>query len=83
MTKPKISVGDIVHVVFWDHCENFGDAMQFEVFGQVNRITRKADIIHSWQYHDPIQRANDRSPADNEHTFAIVKKAVDSIKRLK
>jgi len=79
----KPQVDDIVHVVFWDHAENFHDAMQFEAFGQIRRITRKAYIIHAWQYHDPIQRAADKGAEDNEHTFAIVKRAVDSIRRLK
>ena len=79
--KPEI--GDFVHVVFWDHCENFDDAMQFEVIGQLTSMTRQAYIIHCWKYHDSVQRAADKHADENENKFAIVKKAVESIKRLK
>jgi hypothetical protein len=79
--RPK--QGDIVHVVFWDHSENFEDAMQFEVFGQIRRITRKAYIINTWQYHDPLQRAADKDAEANENTFCIVRKAIDSVRKLK
>jgi hypothetical protein len=79
--RPK--QGDIVHVVFWDHSECFEDAMQFEVFGKIARITPKAYIIGTWQYYDPLQRAADKNPESNENHFCIVKKAVDSIRQLK
>ena len=81
--KYNPQVGHIVHVVFWDHCENFHDAMQFEAIGRITSMTRKAYIIHTWQYHNPIQRAADKNADDNENSFAIVKRAVDSITRLK
>ena len=81
--KPEIAIGDFVHIVCWDHAENFHDAMQFEVVGQITAITRKAYIISTWQYHDPIQRAADRNADENEHKFAIVRSAIDSIRKLK
>lgn len=83
MKKPKITTGDIVQIVFYDHCENFHDAMKFEVIGKVTAITKKAYQIHTWMYHDQIQRAQDRNADDNENCFAIVKSAIESIRKLK
>ena len=79
--QPK--VGDFVKMVFVDHCENFYDAMQFEAYGKITKITKKAYVIYTWQYHDPIQRAKDHDPDKNENCFCIVKKAVESIKIFK
>ena len=81
--KQKVKVGDIVHCVFWDHAENFHDGMQFEVIGKITSSTRKAWIVHTWFYHDPVQRAADHNAKDNENSFAIVKSAIESIRKLK
>lgn len=78
----KPSVGDFIHIVFWDHCENFHDAMQFEVVGLLKALTPKAYIVKCWYYHDEAQRAADANADQNEHCFAIVKSAVDSIRVL-
>ena len=83
MTKVRVKVGDIVEVVFWDHAENSHDGMQFVCYGKITGSTRKAWIIHSWMYQDPIQRAGDSNVKDNENSFAIVKSAIDSIRKLK
>lgn len=83
MRKYRPAVGDIVHVIFWDHCENFHDAMQFEAYGKITSITKKAYLVHTWQYSDPLQRATDKDPESNENWFAIVKSAIVSIRRLK
>ena len=85
MTKvrQKIGIGDIVEIVFWDHAENFHDGMQFVCYGKITGSTHKAWIIHSWQYHDPLQRAADSNFKDNENCFAIVKSTIDSIRKLK
>jgi aryl-alcohol dehydrogenase-like predicted oxidoreductase len=82
-SKSGPSVGDFVHIIFWDHAENYHDGMQFEVVGKLIQMTSKAYIIHTWYYHDPIQKAKDSNADENEHKFAIVKKAVDSIRTLK
>lgn len=82
-SKPRIKVGDIVHVVFWDHAENSSDGMLFECYGKITASTRKCWIIHFWQYHDLLQRAADKNADDNETCFAIVKSAIDSIRKLK
>ena len=79
--RPKI--GDVVHIVFWDHCENFNDAMQFEAYGKITAITPKAYVLHTWLYYDPLQRAKDSDPDKNENCFCIVKRAIDSIKIFK
>ena len=71
-----------MHIVFWDHSECFEDAMQFEAFGQLKKITKKAYIINTWQYKDPLQRASDRSPEENENSFCIVKSTIDTIRAL-
>ena len=78
--KPKI--GDLVHITFLDHAENSKDALLFEVFGRLYKITRKAYLVRSWGYKDEIDRAVD-SNTDNEHTYAIVKSAVESIRILR
>ena len=83
MSKYIPKTGDVVHIVFWDHSENFSDAMQFEIFGKIIEITRVAYIIATWRYHDPIQKAADKNSDENENKFAIVKKAIDSIRPLK
>ncbi len=78
----RIRVNDVVHVVFWDHCADFHDAMQFECFGRVQKITKKAYVIATWAYVNPDQRLLDPHPEANENVFCIVKRAVDSIKVL-
>ena len=83
MRKKPIKVGDVIYAVFWDHCENFTDAMQFEAYGKVTKITKKAYIIHTWMYHNPVQRATDNNASTNENCFAIVRSTIDSIKVLK
>lgn len=82
MPVKKPSVGDIVSVVFLDHAENSRDAIRFEVIGRVSSITRAAYMIRVWGYIDDIDRASDNNPS-NEHWFAIVKSAIESIKVLK
>ncbi len=83
MRKKPIKVGDVIHAVFWDHCENCSDAMQFEAYGKVTKITKKAYIIHTWMYYNPVQKAADSNASANENCFAIVRKAIDSIRVLK
>ena len=83
MKSKRPSVGDVVHVIFWDHAENFHDAMRFEAYGKITKITPIAYIIHSWVYNDPVQRAADSDPKSNENSFAIVKRAIESIRILK
>lgn len=80
---PKLKVGDVVHIIFWDHCENFDDAMKFEVYGRITKITKMAYIIHTWIYSDPLQKVADSNHASNENSFAIVKKAIESIRVIK
>ena len=78
--RPK--VGDLVEVQFWDHAEQSKDALLFEVFGRIAGITRKAYIIRAWGYVLDIDRAGDGNP-ENENSYAIVKRAIDSIRILK
>jgi len=82
MTKAKLKVGDVVHITFLDHAENSKDVLLFEVFGRIYKITRKAFCVRSWGYVTDVDRAGD-SNTDNEHTYAIVKSAVDSIRILR
>ena len=82
MPPKRPVVGNIVEVVFWDHAENSKDALLFEVFGRLIEITKKAYIIKSWGYVKDVDRAGD-SNTENESKYAIVKKAVDSIRVLK
>lgn len=79
----KIKVGDLVDIEFLDHAEDAKDAMTFRLCGEVHKITRTSYIIYTWRYTNPIDRAEDSNSKDNENSFAIVKKAVLSIKKLK
>lgn len=83
MAAKKPVIGNIVHIVFWDHCENFHDAMKFEAYGKLTSITPQAYIIHTWVYNDSLQRASDNNSKENENSFAIVKKAIESIRILR
>ena len=83
MKAKKPGIGDVVHIVFYDHCENFSDAMKFDAYGKITDMTQVAYILHTWVYNDPIQRAMDKNADENESSFAIVKKAVESIRVLK
>jgi len=80
VTKPKI--GDIVHIVFWDHAQDAKDAMQFEMFGRITDITKKAYKIHYWRYVNDVDRVADGNTKENEDCYCIVKAAIDSIKKL-
>ncbi len=80
--KQKINVGDIVHVTFLDHAENSKKAMLFEAIGRVTKITRQEYILHFWSYVNEIDRAVDDNK-DNENYWAIVRKAILSIRKLK
>ena len=82
MPKKRPVVGDIVEVIFWDHAENSKDALLFEVLGRLIGSTRKAYIIRAWGYINDVDRAGDGNP-DNENSYAIVKRAVDSIRIIK
>ena len=75
-------VGDLIQVGFWDHAEGSDDVLRFEVIGRVYKITRRAYCVRSWGYINDVDRAGD-SNSDNETTYAIVKRAIDSIRILK
>lgn len=83
MASKRPQIGDLIHVVFWDHAENFHDAIRFEVVGKITSITRRAYVVHTWMYSDPIDRAKDTNLDANENCFCIVKRAIDSIRILK
>ena len=76
------SVGDVVVITFWDHAENSKDALKFEAIGRITGSTRMAYSVRCWGYVDDVDRAGD-SNTDNENHYAIVKKAIESIKVLK
>ena len=82
MTPKRPVIGDLVICTFWDHAENSKDALLFEVVGRLFGVTKKAYKIKSWGYVREVDRAGDGNP-DNENSYAIVKRAVDSIRVLK
>ena len=79
----KSEVGDIVRIVFLDHAQGSEDSLRFEVFGRLDKITKSSYIVTSWRYVDDIDRVKDHNVRHNEETFAIVKKAVESIQSLR
>jgi len=80
--KDVIQKGDLVQITFLDHCENSNDALEFIIWGRIDRITRTAYIIASWVYNDPVEQAKDTN-TDNENYYVIVRKAITNIKKLK
>ena len=80
--KQKFKLGDIVHVTFLDHAENSKKAMLFEAIGRITKITRQEYVLHFWSYINEIDRAVDDNK-DNENCFAIVRRAILSIRKLK
>ena len=82
MPAKRPTIGDLVEIIFWDHAEQSKDALLFEVYGRISNITKKAYIIRAWGYVKEVDRAGDGN-IDNENTYAIVKRAIDSIRVLK
>ena len=79
----KLEVGDLVDIEFLDHAEDSKDCLHFKLCGEILDITKSAYIIATWRYACAIQRAEDDNNKENENRFAIVKKAIVSIKKLK
>lgn len=75
------AIGDLVHIVFWDHAENSNDGLRFEVIGRLFKVTRTAYLVRCWGYVTDVDRAADER-TDNENWYAIVRRAVESIRRL-
>ena len=82
-SKSAPVVGDIVHITFFDHAQDSNDVLLFEIFGRLSAITPKAYVVHYWKYVKEIDGARDDNKKENEDKYAIVKKAVESIKVLK
>ncbi len=83
MAKKAIKVGDLVDIEFYDHAEDHDDALVFRLAGEIGRITKTAYIVRTWRYTNDIDRAKDSNRKENENSFAIVKKAIVSIKKLR
>lgn len=82
-SKYRPKVNDIVQVVFFDHAQDAKDALKFEVFGRVTAITKRAYVVHFWRYVNDVDRVVDGNRRGNEDCFAIVKSAIESIRKLK
>jgi len=55
----------------------------FELVGKLVEITRKSYKVYTWLYADPVQRAKDTDPDQNEDFYIIVKSAVSNINVLR
>lgn len=56
---PKVPiVGDIVQILFDDHCENMDRHVEVEAFGRVSRIDRKSLTISGWNLPDETDVGN-------------------------
>ena len=77
--KPKI--GDDVKIFFYDHAENATDAPYFKVYGELIEETKMAYKVLTWGYVNPADKTADDHP-NNEHSFVIVKKAIETIEIL-
>ena len=76
------TLGDIVKITFLDHAENSDKPMDFIAIGEVTRITKDAYVLHFWKYANDIDRAVDNNK-ENENCFAIVRRCIKSIRKLK
>jgi hypothetical protein len=83
MAQKNVKVGDLVDIEFFDHAEDAEEALLFKLCGEVEKITRVSYIISTWRYADKVVAAGDDNKKSNENRFAIVKKAITSIKILK
>ena len=77
-----VKVGAIIRLEFLDHSQGSDDAVLFECFGRLTKITETAYRVHSWRYVNDVDRAADTNASENEDNFAIVKKAVTMIEVL-
>lgn len=66
----KVSVGDIVRVVFDDHSEG-NQHIVFEVFGRIMAKNRRSIIVASWKY-DGSNEIDDNSVQYTLLTAAII-----------
>lgn len=83
MARPKIKVGDLVDIEFLDHAEDADDSMVFKLAGEIMEITKTSYIVATWRYASEVSRAKDDNTKENENRFAIVKKAILNIRKLK
>ena len=82
-SKPAPTVGDIIHVEFWDHANGGEGPMHFAVIGRLTEIKKEAYRIHFWAYTSPIDAAADDNKKENEDWWWIVKAAITNIRILK
>lgn len=75
MSRPKISIGDVVSVVFDDHSEG-EQHIVFEVFGVVFKKDRRSLVIGSFVYPDS------RDIDENVVVYTILRAAIKRIEVL-
>jgi hypothetical protein len=77
MKLPKVSVGNLVEIRFWDHHENLDEPVEYFVYGRVAKVTRLAITVHTWATIDgkPVDEDN----RHNIHMFTIVRSAITEI----
>lgn len=74
--------GDIVEIRFLDHVEDGDDAVEFIVWGRVDKLTRAAVKISAWAFAD--RDAHPDFPDEgNTKTFTIIKSTIQAIRVLK
>jgi len=78
----RVQKGDLVEIRFLDHCEDGDDAMEFIVWGRVEKCTKSSILVHSWTFAKETDGASN-SNSDNIKTFTIVKKAILELRKLK
>lgn len=73
-TKP----GDIVRIRFLDHAED-GEAIEFEVFGKVLKVTRVQICVACWDY---AGRPPEAIEDHNVKWFSILRSTILEIQKL-
>jgi hypothetical protein len=69
--------GDLVEVLFWDHCMN-GDPMECKVWGKVEYLSRAHVEITTWE----LQTKSAKEKENNREFFSILKKVIISTRVL-
>lgn len=75
----KFKHGDIVHLLFWDHCEHDGmpdGLLEVELTGRVVDVGKLHVGIGTWI-------ATDMQQSHNNESFSILKSAIIKARKLK
>jgi hypothetical protein len=80
--RTAVKKGELVEVSFLDHVEDGDEAIEFTVWGRVDRTTRNSILIMAWAFASEVEAAKN-SNHENVKTFTIVRRAITALHKLK